>query len=230
MALHWNGLDPWITARSSVPGMMVVLVFLMGLPVTGLAQPPSSPLEKFRQLEFAPTEANFDKGWEDRVAVEFEIVNGARLDDLRSSLSDTNPFVRAMAARVLGIRGDAASGPSLAELVKTDPEYMVRVRAVEALGLLKTKREVIELAKTDQDLAVRWSATLAARQLDSDIDYGALVRQAYARGITRAAMGVARVGKPAPDFSAHTSEGKPFRLSSVLGKKPIAIYFAAFDG
>jgi peroxiredoxin len=43
-------------------------------------------------------------------------------------------------------------------------------------------------------------------------------------------MGSAKVGNPAPDFTAFTSDGKPFRLSSVLGKKPIAIYFAAFDG
>jgi peroxiredoxin len=43
-------------------------------------------------------------------------------------------------------------------------------------------------------------------------------------------MGSAKVGKPAPDFTAQTSDGKPFQLSSVLGKKPIAIYFAAFEG
>jgi peroxiredoxin len=43
-------------------------------------------------------------------------------------------------------------------------------------------------------------------------------------------MGTAKVGKPAPDFTAQTSDGKPFKLSAVLGKKPIAIYFAAYDG
>jgi hypothetical protein len=47
---------------------------------------------------------------------------------------------------------------------------------------------------------------------------------------TRGAMGSAVVGKPAPDFTALTVDRKPFQLSSVLGKKPIAIYFAAFDG
>ena len=33
-----------------------------------------------------------------------------------------------------------------------------------------------------------------------------------------------------PDFTALTGDGKPFKLSAVLGKKPVAIYFAAFDG
>jgi peroxiredoxin len=43
-------------------------------------------------------------------------------------------------------------------------------------------------------------------------------------------MGTAKLGKPAPDFTALTSDGKHFRLSTALGKKPIAIYFAAYDG
>jgi peroxiredoxin len=38
------------------------------------------------------------------------------------------------------------------------------------------------------------------------------------------------VGQPAPDFTARTIDGEAFQLSSVLGKKPIAIYFTAFDG
>ena len=40
-----------------------------------------------------------------------------------------------------------------------------------------------------------------------------------------------RQGRPAgAGFHRPTSDGKPFKLSSVLGKKPIAIYFAAYDG
>ena len=39
-----------------------------------------------------------------------------------------------------------------------------------------------------------------------------------------------RINDIAPDFTAQTSEGKPFKLSTILGTKPIAIYFAAFDG
>lgn len=207
-----------------------VLTGLFVLSTTGGAELPSSPLEKYRKLEFPPKEENFDKGWEDRVALEYEIVNLTDLKYLRSSLEDKNPFVRSMAARALGIRGDRASAPALAELVKTDPEYMVRIRAVESLGFLKMKGEVIELAKTDREPGVQWSATMAARQLGSRTDYAALVRHAYAGGIKRESMGSAKVGQPAPDFTARTSDGKPFRLSSVLGKKPIALYFAAFDG
>ncbi|HKB39549.1 MAG TPA: HEAT repeat domain-containing protein, partial [Gemmataceae bacterium] len=141
-----------------------------------------------------------------------------------------DPFVRSIAARALGIRADKASAEMLADLVKSDPEYMVRARAVESLGLLKMKPEAIELAKKDPNDGVQWLARMAAGQIKSDMDCAALVQKAYATGISRDKLGVAKVGQPAPDFAALTSDGKPFKLSTVLGKKPIAIYFAAFDG
>ncbi len=210
------------------------LVFVLaGMLVLGPAissQPSSSPLEKYRNLEFPPKEENFDKGWKDRVALEFEIINGADLQSLRAALKDENAFVRAMAARALGILEDRASADALAELANGDLEYMVRIRAVESLGFLKMKSEAIELAQKDKQLGVRWTAQRMAGLLKSDTNYAALARQAYAAGIKREAMGSAKVGEPAPDFSAQTSDGTPFKLSAVLGKKPIAIYFAAFDG
>jgi len=190
----------------------------------------ASPLERYRKLEFPPKDANFDKGWKDRVVLEFEIINGADLRTLRAALKDENSFVRAVAARALGILGDKQSADALAELAKGDPEYFVRIRAVESLGYLKMKSEAIEAAKKDRQGGVRWVAVMAEGQLKSNIDYAAQVRKAFAEGIDSEAIGSAVVGKPAPDFTAQTSDGKLFKLSDVLGKKPIAIYFAAFDG
>jgi len=194
----------------------------------GLADPPPA-LERYRKLEFPPQPENFDKGWRERVAVEFEIINKASLQSLRAGLNDKNEFVRAMAARALGIRGDKASADGLAELARKDQEFMVRIRAVESLGLLKMKPDIIEAAKKDRQGAVRWSADLAADQLQSQQDCAGQIRRAFATGITRKEMGTAKIGQRAPDFTAQTLDGKPFKLSSVLGKKPIALYFAAFD-
>lgn len=190
----------------------------------------NSPLERYRRLEFPPRDENFARGWQERVALEYEIINAADLKALRIGLKDQDPFVRAIAARALGIRGDKDSAEALAELVTNDKEYAVRIRAVESLGYLKLKPEVIQLAIKDRDGGVSWVAKLAAEQLQTEVDYAKQLRQAYATKIKREAMGIARVGQPAPDFSAHTSDGTPFRLSSILGRKPIAIYFAAFDG
>ena len=38
------------------------------------AQQSPSPLERYRKLEFPPVYENFDRGWQERVALEFEIV------------------------------------------------------------------------------------------------------------------------------------------------------------
>lgn len=189
-----------------------------------------SPLESYRKLTFPAKEENFDKGWKDRVVLEFEIINTADVKILRKALKDPDPFVRSMAARTLGIRSDKSSADALAELVKNDPEYMARIRAVESLGYLKLKPEAIELAKKDRQGGVQWAAKLAAGQVASDVDYAGLVKKAFAVGIRREAIGSAKVGQRAPDFAGQTSDGKPFKLSQFLGKKPIAMYFAAFDG
>lgn len=66
------------------------------------------------------------------------------------------------------------------------------------------------------DRGVSWVAKLAADQLESDTDYAKQLRDAYATGIKRGAMGIAKLGQLAPDFTARTSDGKPFRLATVL--------------
>src|SRR5262249_49282970 len=131
-----------------------------------------SPLEGYRNLQYRPTMENFNKGWKERVLVEYEIINSADLGALRAGLKDRDPFVRSIAARALGTRADKASADALAELVKADPEPMVRARAVESLGLLKMKPEAIALAKKDRIDGVQWLARMAAGQIKSDLDYG----------------------------------------------------------
>jgi hypothetical protein len=209
--------------------LITTLTGIVLLPCAGWTQT-ISPLEKYRKLEYPPGDENFAKGWQERVALEYEIINSADLKALRIALKDAEPFIRAIAARALGILGDRVSADALADLVRADPEYFVRIRAVESLGYLKMKPEVIDLALKDRDNGVTWVARLAAEQCKSDTDFARHLRDGYAKGITREVMGSATVGRPAPDFTALTTEGKPFKLSTIPGKKPIAIYFAAFDG
>src|SRR5262245_9847959 len=133
--------------------MIIALAGLFLPPPAGWTQP-TSPLEKYRKLECPPKDANFAKGWQERVALEYEIINTADLKTLRIALKDEDPFVRAIAARTLGIRGDKDSADALAELVKAEKEYLVRIRAVESLGYLKLKPEVIQMAIKDRDAGV----------------------------------------------------------------------------
>src|SRR5215831_2168948 len=97
--------------------LTVALAGLLLLPHAGWAQP-TSPLEKYRRLEYPPKDENFAKGWQERVALEYEIINTADRKALRSALKDKDPFVRAIAARALGMLGDENSADVLAELVK----------------------------------------------------------------------------------------------------------------
>jgi hypothetical protein len=207
-----------------------LIACLLLLAPTSHSAEPLSPIENYRKLEFPPKEENFEEGWKDRVAADYDVINSADLTSLRAALKDDDAFVRAIAAYALGVRSDRISADALAELVKNDQEYVVRIRAVEALALLKMKPDVIESALKDRDPGVPFVAKLVAGQLKSEIDSAAEIRRAYAVGIDRGAMGSAVVGKPAPDFTALTIDGKPFQMSSVFGKKPIAIYFTAFDG
>jgi hypothetical protein len=195
-----------------------------------MSPPDDAPLERLRRAEHPPKPENFERGWRERVVLDFAVVNEADLASLRAGLKDAEPFVRAVSARALGIRGDRASADALAELAAKDPASSVRIRAVESLGFLKAGREVLEAAKKDKDLAVRWTARMAAEQLDLEADFAAPVREAFSAGIRPEEIGSAEVGRPAPAFSLTTSEGKLFSLADVLGKKPIAIYFAAYDG
>src|SRR5262245_31893322 len=130
--------------RHSVCVVMLITILVVSSP--GRAEPPS-PLDRYRDLMYPPTKENFNNGWQERVLIEFDVVNSNDLGALRAALKDPNSFVRSIAARALGIRGDQDAVEALVDLVKTDPEAMVRVRAVESLGLLRMKPDVIEFAK-----------------------------------------------------------------------------------
>ena len=92
-------------------------------------QQPASPLERYGKLEFPPSKDNFAKGWQERLLLEHEIVNSGDLGALRKALKDEKAYVRAVAARALGILADRESADALAALVKDDPEPLVRLRA-----------------------------------------------------------------------------------------------------
>ena len=138
-------------------------------------------------------------------------------------------FIRAIALRALAIRQDHESAGRIVELARSDPEPTVRARAIEALGMLKIRSDVVSEAKSSKHGLVKWTANFVDGQADTEFDYAALARQAYAGGLSKDKIDLAEVGKPAPDISVLTLDGKRFRLASILGKQPIAIYFTAHD-
>src|SRR5262245_10243840 len=139
-----------------------------GLLVLAMSGRAGDPIENFRRLEFPPSGGeNFEKGWKERVLADYAVINDADVKSLRTALDDDNPFVRAISAYALGVRGDNSSAEKLAGLVKNDKEYVVRIRALEALAMLKRKPEVFELAQKDRDPGVPFVAKLVSGQLKS---------------------------------------------------------------
>ncbi|MEM7395704.1 MAG: HEAT repeat domain-containing protein, partial [Verrucomicrobiota bacterium] len=141
---------------------------LIESPITSPRKPSQNNAET---LNTAPANTirfkDFEGGWQDRVALEFEIVNDADLTSLRAGLKDEDKLLRTMSARVLGIRGDKESADALADLAENAPEDIVRIRAVESLGLLKMKPNIFKGLKKDPHPGVSWAADLAADQYKS---------------------------------------------------------------
>lgn len=214
-----------------------VLNSICGLAVAGVYATPSwgaevgpSALERYRNLPLKPEYENFDKGWQERVELEFEMVNHPNRSELRKGLKDTDPYVRSISAKVLGFLADRESINLLAEMAAKDPIYHVRIRAIEALGFLKARQDVISAGKFDPDFGVKWTAKTVEGMVTDKVDHAAQARESFAQGIRRKDLASAVVGKKAPEFTAKRLDGRTFKLSEVRGKKPIAIYFAAFDG
>src|SRR5262245_29939085 len=99
---------------------IVLTACLLLVAPTSRSAEPLSPIESYRKLEFPPKDENFEKGWKDRVAADYDVINSAHLTSLRAALKDGDPFVRAIAAYALGVRSDKTSADALAELVKPD--------------------------------------------------------------------------------------------------------------
>src|SRR5262245_7076353 len=101
--------------------VLLIECLLFQSPVSRSAVP-LSPIENYRRLEYPPSDENFERGWKERVAADYDVINSADLTSLRAALKDGDPFVRAIAAYALGVRKDTTSADALAELVASDKE------------------------------------------------------------------------------------------------------------
>lgn len=184
---------------------------------------------EFRKLDLAEKKGKFDDACKTRVELEFKIIQAGKPEPLRTALKDANRDVRALAARSLGILGDKASAAAIAELAKSDPDALVRCMALQALGWLKAGNELLPALKADKNRDVAFMAGNLEAYLKDPADHAGKVRDAYKAPLKREDLAAAKVGQPAPDFAAVDSDGKPFRLSDYLKKKPIVLMFQIAD-
>jgi len=78
--------------------------------------------------------------------------------ELLRAIGDENPLVRMFAVRGLGALADAAAVEPLAELLRSDTDWRVRVDAARALGRFPLKDVLPRLTVRDANLSVRLAA------------------------------------------------------------------------
>lgn len=217
------------------PLRIVPTVVLLGLALSGCRTPAPERnlLEEYRRAEFGDTQNIFpvDDGYRNRMALEFDLVRSGRLAPLREGLHDSNRFVRSFSVSALGVLGDRASEGAIAKLVEdpgTDP--MVGSTAVQALGWLKSGLESVRSARATSRTLSRRLLDVAEREIQDSVDHAAPILEAYRLGLRAEEVGSARVGAPAPDFSATDTEGRAFRLSDAVRQhRVVLVIFVAAD-
>lgn len=190
-------------------------------------------IEEYRNADFGDLQNTpvLDDAYRNRIALEFELIRSDRIEPFMNAVRDPNRHVRAFAISALGILGDFESEGMMAELL-ADPDIdsMAGGAAVQALGWLKRGLKAVQSARATLRTACPHLLDIAERQINGPIDHAAMVREAWQTGLRRDEIGSARVGKPAPDFTAIDTDNRPFRLAEALQRhRVVVLVFVAED-
>lgn len=165
--------------------------------------------------------------WRQRVLTEAAL---AALDSkdwpgLRHLLNDADRFVRAAAARALGLSGNMLNTPPLAAALLVEKDKLARVAMVEALGRTAGAGalEAIEAQQTaGGDADVAWAVGLARRQLKGRTWDVVNLRAEFIEA-GRSPFCTAAIGALAPEL-ALPGPDKPVNLAPFLGKVVVLVF------
>ncbi len=157
---------------------------------------------------------------------------------LLKALEDVDLHVRQVAALTLGILpADANSKPHLEEriagltvVLQNDKEQLDRSEAAIALGRLNATSAVAVLTKAaehDDSKDVRHQCEIAIERIGKQQHEDSLF-QAY-QSLDESTFNSVSVGQPATDFTLMDTEGKPWTLSELKGKKTVVLIWIFAD-
>jgi peroxiredoxin len=166
-------------------------------------------------------------GWQQRVKTEAVLASLESKDApaLEALLGDSDRFVRAVAARALGLTSGSKSAPALAAALAAEQDKLARISMIEALGRTGGDGALaaVEAQQTPGgDADITWMAGLARRQLKgAHWDIENLRAEFVEAG--HAKFAVAEIGKDAPDLGLPSAD-RPVTLGPYRGKVVVVVF------
>ena len=172
-----------------------------------------------------------DKGWKSRITALQKLVQSGKeaVPTLVKALKNGTAPERILAAQTLGYLAPHAPVEALLKAAKNDANAAVRLYAVDALGMQGAAANNVDwksLAAKERNRDVRMHIKYARERQGKAVrpDVVAALRQWDAK-----LMNSAVVGRPAPDFSLRSAQGKQVKLSDYKGKQAVVLVFIYGD-
>jgi len=174
-----------------------------------------------------------DEDWKVRLLAVRDLVSleGIEAADIITGLKHENRHVRLITALALGILGEKEAVPSLEQIASTDSVVIVRSQAVIALGQIEATASVPLLKNilaNDSSKDVRHQCELAIDQIKKQMGASAEQLEAF-RSLDEKNFELLQVGKVAPDFELHDTDGKAWKLSDFRGRKTVVLVWVFAD-
>lgn len=192
---------------------------------TALPASAAAALDAFRRVPWAdrckPVRGDpAPEGWQARVKLTaaFASLDARELPALEALLADPDRFVRAEAARGLGLTGSAKHTPALAAALSKETDKLAKIAMIEALGRAGGEGALaaVEAQEQGTDAEIRFAVGMARRQLKGGAWDVANLRAEVAEAAL-AQFSVAVIGRPAPELGLASAE-KPVTLGPLKGK------------
>lgn len=172
-----------------------------------------------------------DPGWKARMLALHAIVKAGAdaVKPMRQMLRSGSGPERALAAQALGYLPAKAAREELIEAAIGDERDVVRLYAIDSLGMLGENGVSVDwesIGKRQKNRDVKRHLAYAEQRAGKPVE-PAIVETLANWDATK--MDTARVGQPAPDFELSSVDGQKVRLSDYRGRQAIVLVFIYGD-
>ncbi|GAB4140977.1 MAG: hypothetical protein Tsb009_10550 [Planctomycetaceae bacterium] len=172
-----------------------------------------------------------DKGWQARMrAMQSLVAQGeSAVPGLLKTLKSGSVPERILAAQTLGYLAPHVPVDALFQAAKNDPDPAVRLYAVDSLGMQGVSKGKINwdaLKRSEKNGDVRKHIGYAQERKSVAVEKKTVKKLVK---WNPEQIAIAKIGKPAPDFSLKAVTGETIQLKQFRGKKPVVLVFIYGD-